>query len=103
MQSLPPEEVHRYKSNRIDKLVEDQLYAKALNRRAIKYYIDLEDSEFEAIAEDKKIGLINASNVSAAVSYDKERLESGQATEIHDVNIRALIASITPDKAANGD
>jgi hypothetical protein len=38
-----------------------------------------------------------------AILQDKISLLRGQATEIHDVNIRALIASITPDKAANDD
>ena len=38
-----------------------------------------------------------------AILQDKISLLRGQATEIHDVNIRALIASIGPDKAVNGD
>lgn len=102
LQSLPADEIQQYKSKRIDKLVEDQLYAKSLNRRAIKYYIDMDDKSFEAIPEDKKIGLINASNVSAAVSYDKERLEAGQATNINDFQIRVLIDNIVEKCVKDG-
>jgi len=38
-----------------------------------------------------------------AILQDKISLLRGQATEIHDVNIRALIASIVPDKADQSD
>lgn len=34
----------------------------------------------------------------AAILYDKERLERGQSTEIHDVNIRALLATVSTNQ-----
>lgn len=38
-----------------------------------------------------------------AILQDKISLLRGQATEIHDVNIRALIASIVPERVDNGN
>lgn len=98
IQTLSPNEVNQYKTNRTNKLVEDQLHAKALHRRVINYYLDMEDSNFHAIPEDKKIGIMNASNVSAAVSYDKERLESGLSTNNTLIDIRALIGKVEDER-----
>jgi transcriptional regulator with XRE-family HTH domain len=98
LQSLSQTEIQQYRLNRINKLVEDQLHAKALHRRAIKYYLDMEDSQFKAIPEDKKIGILNASNVSAAVSYDKERLEAGLSTNNTLVDVRMLISQVEDER-----
>jgi ParB-like chromosome segregation protein Spo0J len=81
IKDLPPQEIIRsYKDQRADSLA--GLQVKLLNA--------IDDDKLKKASAFQLVG-------SAALLYDKERLERGQATSISAVDIRQLIASVSVD------
>ena len=108
IQSLTPEEIKEYNVKRSDYLTLDQIEGKAAVHRVLKHFNNLEDSEFDAMPDDKKIGYGNLGNVSSGTAFDKQRINDGLSRDITDpmilvVNLQVAIKAMRAEQAIEGE
>lgn len=97
IQSLSPEEIKDYNVKRSDYLTLDQIEGKAAVHRVLKHFNDLDDSKFEAMPDDKKIGYGNLGNVHSGTAFDKQRINDGLSRDIVDPTILIVNVNLAID------
>lgn len=86
--SLPADAIASYKAKRSDMLTMQQIKSAAVIDRVLGHALNMDDSSFAALPEDKKIGYGNLANYTGGTAFDKEMVETGKISG--DININVL-------------